>query len=453
MRTIFISAFNPFILRNILLSDALTILKKQSDLRIVVLVPEYKVNFFKKEIGSPNTVIEGFKTQNITRQDALFRFIMSSLANTSTLRVHKKVEFLRSGRYLRYLTSMVLMNFLSYSKTFKRLMRTCDFLTLNKIKFSPLFERYYPDLVFTTDVFNDDDVYLLAESRRRRVKTISMVRSWDNFTTKGVFRIKPDSLIVHNEIIRDEAVRYGDMKSADIIISGIPNYDRYFKGGRMTRQAFFKKIGLDSKRKLILFSPFGNRFSETDWQIMSILKEIIKSKLIPPAQVLVRFTPNDKVELGDFVPNQYFYIDKPGHQFKAGVFRDQELTHADMEWLADSLYHSDVLVAGGASIGIDAAIFGKPTILIHFDGLEDKPYAQSAKRFSNYSHGTQVTLKTGALRSAGSREELKQHLLDYLVNPMLDSDNRARMVQEQCWRLDGRAGERIGQAILAELGF
>lgn len=450
MKTIFISAFNPFILRNILVGDALSVLKTNSDTRAVIFVLDYKAEFFRKEIGDANVIIEGVKAQQISRQDIIFRFINSSLADTKTLEVHKKSQLEKGRKRLRFLTSLFLMKILSRIKIFKHLSNAFDYWTISKNRFTEHFRNYQPDVVFATDIFNDDDVHLLAEAKSRGVKTVGMIRSWDNFTTKGFLRVRPHKLIVHNEVIKGEAVKYGLLRPENVFVSGIPQYDRYVSETRMPREEFFKKINLDPSRKLILFSPLGKRFSDTDWQIMEILKEFTEKNSELAAQVLVRFTPNDEVPLGNFTPNKYFYIDRPGHQFKEGVFRDQELGKKDVEWLADCLRYSNVVVAGGASIGIDAAIFGKPTILIYFDGFVEKPYLQSARRYLDYTHGI-MARKGNALRGAVSKEELYEHLNDYLKNPDLDNGARQKMLAEQCWKLDGKSGKRIGEFLISQL--
>ncbi|MDP1719072.1 MAG: CDP-glycerol glycerophosphotransferase family protein, partial [bacterium] len=358
---------------------------------------------------------------------------------------------LKNGRnLLRFLASLLLMKIFGRFKFILKLSRWTDYLTIGRGQFSACLDNYRPDLVFSTDIFHDGDAHLLAEARARKIKTVGMVRSWDNFTTKGVFRIKPGSLIVQNETMEAEAVKYSGISRKEIVVAGIPQYDRYFSGKRMPRDEFFKKIGLDPKKKLILFSPFGQRFTNTDWQVMEIIKEFIEKKLIPPAQVLVRFTPNDEVPLGKFRPSADFYLDKPGHQFRAGVFRDQELNARDMEWLADSLFSADIVVAGGASIGIDAAVFDKPAILIYFDGFENRPLWQSVRRFFDFSHGKQVT-RDGSLKAARSREELLSYLDQCLENPGLDSELRRKLVERMCWRTDGKAGERIAAVILRSL--
>ncbi len=444
-KTIFISAFNPFILRNVLIGGSLKELSRNLS-KIVILVPEYKKDFFQKEIGNNQVIIQGVQAGQISRQDTIFRFINSSLVPSQTLLLHKKEQLAKGGRKLRFWVSFILMRVIRLIPGMIKLSQLSDYLTMRKDYYHHLFERYRPLLIFAADVFNDDDVHLLVEAKKNNIKTIGMVRSWDNFTTKGVLRIEPDFLIVQNEIIKKEANQFSRVPSAKIFVSGFPHYDRYLVGERLPRDKFFQKIGLDPNRKLILLAPAGQRFTDTDWEIMDILKKFIKDKEIPDAGVLIRNTPNDFVPLGSFKPDEHFYLDDPGHFFGDNVYRDRELGRADMEWLADCLYHADVVVSAGASIGIDAAIFGKPTIIIHFDGYGIKPYHLSMRRCVEYNHPAPL-LKSGALRSAQSQEQLLEYLRGYLEDPKKDETARGAMLRDYCWKLDGRAGQRIGQFI------
>ena len=76
-KTIFISAFNPFILRNVLIGSFLPELTKNI-FKIVVLVPDYKKEFFQKELSDHKLIIEGVRSGRISRQDTIFRFVNSS---------------------------------------------------------------------------------------------------------------------------------------------------------------------------------------------------------------------------------------------------------------------------------------------------------------------------------------------------------------------------------------
>ncbi|MDP3727754.1 MAG: hypothetical protein Q8R35_03925, partial [bacterium] len=55
---------------------------------------------------------------------------------------------------------------------------------------------------------------------------------------------------------------------------------------------------------------------------------------------------------------------------------------------------------------------------------------------------------TGAIRLARSQEELIAAINAYLADPALDREKRERLIRMQCWRVDGKAGERIAGRIL-----
>ncbi len=444
MKTLFITSFNPFISRNILATDVFKILKSQSDLRIVIFVPDYKTNYFQERFFGSNVTIEGIVAEKVSRQDVIFTYLNSSLVDSQTLAIHKREKLGRDKNYFKFALSFILRKIFSRFNSFKKLIRFLDGLCVNTRNLDSYFSKYQPAAVFVTDVFNNDDVHFLAAARKREIRAIGMIRSWDNITTKGIFRVKPEKLIVHNAIIQNEAIRHNVMKLEEVFVSGIPQYDRYFNGRRMNRQEFFSRIGLDPSRKLILFSPFGDRFFKYDWQIMEILKELNE-------QVLVRLTPNDKVNLERFKPSKLFYVDQPGHQFKTGYSRDSELDEKDTEWLADSLFHSDVLVACGTSVVIDAAVFGKPSVLIYFDGFEKNlPYLKSAIKNKDFDH-VQYVLRGGGARPARNKEELFQNVREFLSNPQADRNQRQAVLEEQVYKLDGAAGQRIANFILENI--
>ena len=70
-----------------------------------------------------------------------------------------------------------------------------------------MFEKYKPDVVFATNVYGEEDVLLMKSASIHGVKTIGMVLSWDNNTSKHLMRVVPNVLLVQNEIIKDEAIK------------------------------------------------------------------------------------------------------------------------------------------------------------------------------------------------------------------------------------------------------
>lgn len=444
MKTIFITSFHPLVSRNILLNDYFfkTLVGDGNDLRVVVFCPDYKKEYFERNFKKNNIIIEGVDIRKNSRQDILFNYLGRSLVSTSTLDIHRREIFLRNKTFLVFLFSFFLA-FIGRFSLIKKLVRFLDQLTISKDEHREYFEKYHPALFFATDLFNTSDVHFLAEAKQRKIFTIGMVRSWDNITGKGLFRIKPDRIVVTNSIIKSEVIRYEDEKNDQKIeVVGLIELDFYINSHSIcSREDFFNKIKLDSSKKTILFTPAGKRFYDADWYILEVLMELTKHEF-PQVQILVRYPPNDDANLGDTEHKNNFAIDRPGRQFKENVFKDQELNLEDMIWLANVIYHTDMIVGYNSTLCIEMALFDKPIITVAFDESPNKPYLKSSRRFLNFSHVKEFH-KTGCAKIAYSPQDLKEHIGLYLSHPQSDRINRQQMLIKQGEKKDGRSGERL----------
>ena len=448
-KTIFITSFNPFATRNILFSDVFGILSSRPDWRLVIFCPDYKKDYFEKNFilrqaqnKKNNVIIEGVKSETASRQDIIFSYLGRSLISTKTLAIHRKEILLRNKNPLTFIFSYFL-NFIGWFSSIKKLVRSLDYLTISKTKFAVYFYKYKPDLIFSTDIFHVDDVHFLAEAKSRGVKTVSMIRSWDNITNKGLFRIEPDKLIVHNEVIKQEALQYESIGGDNIFVSGMPQFDLYVQRPRIPKAQFFKEVGLDPDKKTIFVAPHGNRFYQDDWFLLDFLKEL-------PYQYIIRLPPNDTVNFSGFSPTKNFYIDDPGQQFKKDVYRDREMDLEDSTRLADELFYSDLVINYGSTITVDAVFFDKPAIIVAFDANESRPYLKNVRRFLDFSHINKM-LKTQCCKIAYSKSDLVDYIKSYLENPALDKDGRTRLREAQVYRTDGKSGEAIAQFLIQHL--
>jgi hypothetical protein len=440
-KTIFISSFFGLIARNILATDVLKILRNQPDLRIVILAPQAKQALYHREFAATNVIVEGVPDQPASRLDRILSAVFLNASDTAARRIHRLREFKRDRRYLNFIARYFLAKAANFQPV-RRLLRLMDYWLMPKNKFQSYFEKHRPDLVFATDIFEPHDVNLIRETVSRKIPVIGMVRSWDNITTKGLNRIIPDKTIVNTEKIKEEAVRYNDINPADISVVGIPHYDSYVSEPRTSREELFKKLQLDPRRKTIFFAPPSDIYSQND----TIAEKAVNILQSFDVQLLLRLYLVGNVRLGSIrpIPNK-IAIDEPA---SGADFRQADLTSGDSH-LADLLYHSDVVIAFASSLAIDAVVFNKPVVFIGFDGELGRPYWQSLRRFYDYDH-QQSILKTGGVRLAKTPEEMIRFVEDYLANPKLDEAGRKKIIEERCWKLDGRSGERLAQAILKE---
>jgi len=315
---------------------------------------------------------------------------------------------------------------------------------LPKNRYAAYFEKYQPDLVFATDIFNEHDVQVMRGARARRIKIVAMVRSWDNITSHGLNRIIPDKLIVNTPKVKEEAIRYNDIPAENIFISGIPHYDKYVARLRTSRADLFRKLNLDPNKKTIFFAPPSDLYTEHNPVSLQAVKEL---RNLDDSQLILRLYMVGGINLGDTrpIPGK-IAIDAPPQHIN---FMTADLAPKDDAHLADLLYHSDVVVAVASTLAIDAATLGKPVVFIGFDG-DQRPYWKSLRRYYDFDH-QRYLLNTGGVKLADNMGELVKYVKDYLNNPSLDMENRKNINEEFCWKLDEKSGERVGNFLMSQL--
>ncbi len=229
----------------------------------------------------------------------------------------------------------------------------------------------------------------------------------------------------------------------------MPDFDHYVGASTEPRAIFCNKLGLDPSKKIILFCPMGKAFSDSDWELLEVLQELIKKgDLYLKTQVIVRYPPNDTVEQKSELDKNIFVIDIPGTRFTSERGVDWDMSFKDLEHLRNTLTHSDVVICPPSTMTIDAAIWDKPVINIGFDGKVPRPRHKSFTRFYYSTHYGRL-LRHNGVSLPETAEELRQTLLQYLNNPEIHREGRKKIVEEQCGVLDGQAGNRIGNFILS----
>ncbi len=438
MRTVFITCFTGLISRNILATDAFWRLKNHPDLRIVLIAPESRRAELEDEFGAPNVAVEGVLVPPLKGTDWILWVLATNLLNTNTRRVQRLARLAYDRSWFKYFVSLYL-SWLGRARALRTLFRFFVARFAKTQGYQYLFERYRPDLLFATDVYTFPDVKLMLIAKRRGVKTVGMVRSWDNPTSKTLLMFIPEKLVVNTERIREEAVRLGDVPAERITVVGIPHYERYRSQERTLREVFFRKLSLDPRKPLILFTPPSDNYLKED----PITPVALEALARVGAQVLVRFPLVGDVELAGFKLPPDMVFDEPG---KSPDFTEVHLSREADRHLADSIYHSDFVVTWASTMIIDAAVFGKPIILIGFDAAP-RPYAKSITRYYDYDHQQRI-LETGGARLVKSPKELIDWCRRYLENPKIDKEGRARIVTEYCGKLDGKSGERLAAYLL-----
>jgi len=446
MRTVFISSFHGIIARNILLTPVLKRLREEA--RVVILVPAFKKSYFEKTFDAKGVEIVGIKHKP-TAADLFFRSWALAASKTRGLYIKYRSKFHQDGRLFSFLAASVPSRLGVGSCLGIWLLHFCDKLFFGKWNgvFGEVFDTYQPVLVFAADIQNELDVRLLEEAKRRGVKTVGMVRSWDNLSTKGVIRVMPDMLITHNEVVKAEAINWCFVEEGKIRVTGIPHHDRYQSKPPISREEFLRNFGFaDTNRKLILFAPIGNRYIRRNTLDQKVLETISGLN----ANVLVRLPPGDRVDFGEIAgANAQIVFDKTGVSFEGEDVKSNEVGEQDDIRLWCSVRYADVVVTGQSTVVLDAALCGKNSVIIGFDA-EPLVYWDSIRRYYDYEYYQNI-VKTGGLIIVRSPEELRAAVKKCLADPAFNAEARKKMILEQEYKLDGGSSERLASIVLDAL--
>ena len=318
-----------------------------------------------------------------------------------------------------------------------------------------LFDRYRPALLVTSNPgLILSEVPLLRTAARRKVRSMAVDPSWDNFTNKLIPVRRVNRLIVWNELMRHQAVDLHGYAQDEVQVAGTPQWDLYFREGTTTpRDAFFRQIGADSSRKLVTVTTTPRElYPHHDHVLRVLIRAMAENAWRSKAQLLVRLHPRDELEAyAEFQGLPNVIIEKPFRAtVKAGDGLAIDITAENQRHLANTLRHSDVVVNVASTLAIEAAIFDTPVVNVSFDGEAESDWVRSARRYYRFTHYVNIT-RHGAVRVAESPAQLVEQVGRYLDDPSLDREGRRRVVLEQCQFLDGRAAERVAAFVVGEL--
>lgn len=453
MITILAKFDSSFFVRNFLRTEALDIVLK-NNIRLVLLVPEEKLEYYRKEFSQENVIFEILPDTKKSKVERLFNFLERFSIHTNTVYMIFRSEFektrnLNIVRRTTVFAAKFALWTLGCLSFWRRFLRKIYFLTLSR-KFASFFAKYKPDLVFAPYmVFTD--YALVKEAKKAGIQTLGMTLSWDNLYSKTFLLSHPDYLIVQTDKIEEQVKTLGDY-GGKIFVCGIPQYDRHFtKKSVVSREEFFRHIGADSAKKLIVYAFSGKQGLHMDFDILSILNDARKEgKIIEGVEILARpyprtDFPEDKLEK---IRSEYGILAFSSTKHVGGGNNDWEFDEESIFLLENTLAHADIVITMYSTFFIEAAIFDKPLVGIAFDGSKKLPYWDSASRFFEWDH-LRVIKPLNGIWLVKNKEELISSINKYLKEPGFLQEGRKKIVRQQVQFTDGFSAKRVADVIMS----
>jgi hypothetical protein len=460
--TIFLSITHGFQARDLLRTDVFASLREHG-VQVVVLTPNHRDEYFVREFGRPGVLFEPLDLSTSRLEKALASFRRFVLANVKLNQtINALNERFHRNRRPKYVLIRVLNAFFGRVAFARRAWMRLEAALFPGSHYDGLFRRHRPSLLVTgTPGSIAADAHLLRAARRFGVRTACVVLSWDNLTSKGHMAAIPDDLIVWNTIMRREAEELHDYHPSRVHVAGVAHFDVYARPlPPNDRDSFLREHRLDPDRKLITLGTITPWLFPYNGDIAEMLGEAIAlHRFVQPAQLLIRLHPQVLQPGTQHTENldryrriaaafRHVHLDVPAVKSQSLMW---DVAESDMTHLARLMRYSDVTLNAGSTLTIDSAIVDTPIINIGFDGRNVVPYAQSVIRIYDFTHYANL-VRTGGLRIARSATELIDAINAYLTDPSLDRAGRVRIVQEQCFRIDGHSGRRVGQLLLRLAG-
>ena len=315
-------------------------------------------------------------------------------------------------------------------------------------KYDFLFETWKPKLLITASpgFHSQKDIPLIREAQDHGVKTLCAVFSWDNLTiTNGIFPTRPDYLAVWNPMMKEEAVRIHHYDPERVFVVGPTAFDIYQDPTiTLSREVFCKKLGLDPQKKIVTLATASPVVFDHRYLVEMLLRFVRDGVFDFPVNLLCRVHPRDQQDLyREFEKDPHIHFDYPG-RLSTSLRWDPD--RSEMIHLANTLKHSDVIINIASTITIESAIVDTPVISIGFCTVQKEDFEKKIIR-NHYGQHYRYILESGGTWNVRSEEEFIEAINTYLKDPSRDHEARRKMAEKLCYRLDGKATERLAELI------
>lgn len=392
-----------------------------------------------------------------SRISSLFLFLSSNLKTIRLIRsvkilsletILRRIELKCSNKifsYYRFLNNFFL-KVLSFRPIIDVVNALSYFLVLFfSIKYIFYFLKFKPVIFFTAHPYAADDLPLELWARIFKTKTIASVHSWDNITTKLSMHFKYDSIIVWNNIMKEQIKNIYKYPDKNIKVIGVPQFDFYFNFTPQLKEDFFSTYGLDINKKLLVFFIGHPDFVKNSGEIV---KEISKFNLESGSefQLWVRVHPGiDEAWYDEVRQIKNVFLDKPRSMFTPNVVKKIEMNNSEQEMIANLLYHCDVTLNSFSTTTLDAVCFDKPIINLAIEDsnmkLPDKICSIQSFYYS-WDHYIKIVESEGTA-IVTNFDKLKEAINSYLNSKDVDSSGRAKILEEQIQFSDGKSNHRL----------
>ena len=436
--------------RNVLMSRALDAVSDRCDLHVLSTfdeVPKFRRRFSHLRLGRIDELsLAGWLRLLYHINSVIFYRLSPSATHKYKLKASKKnlkrtiatnVGVLVAGKRSFNMTRRLLRQALRRTRQYeqvKRYLREHQIGTV--VSANPLNFTEYPALIAAMDL---------------GLRTIGIITSWDNLTSKRPLIIDFDEYGVWSRQMADELLRFYPIAKDRISEIGPLQFDYYFDDQFIeSRDAFCRRFNFDPDRKIVVHSTVTSGLMPDEPRLIEKLLEALRAGRISGSpNLLVRLHPKRQIkEFAALKVDPRWHGIRVGWSVAGSAVRDRSDCWCPLEeeikLLTSTVHHGDVNLNVFSTMLLDFAVLGKPSVLIAHNGQDQ------GLHYTDYEH-LQPVLDCGGHRVAESFDETIKLLNAYLERPELDREGRQRLVRLECGPWLGRSYQRLQQLLVGDL--
>jgi hypothetical protein len=281
--------------------------------------------------------------------------------------------------------------------------------------------------------------YLLS-ARRLGIPIVAHVASWDHTVGKGVIAPFCARYLVQNRAMESDLARYHGIGPERVIVTGWPQTDVYhLRRPEEDFRALLRGWSLDPELPLV--AVMGNTPTNAPYEgkLVERLVAWWEAEGRGRMSLLFRPHPRDKEWRERFAAAQ-------GRQ---GV-HVQEASFTDLEVLATVLQHAGCVVANAGTVLLEALVNDRPAVCVLYDEGAPPGECWALKNVSG-EHYRELA-ESRAFYRADRFEDVVGGIERALADPGELAEERRRVAAEVVGEVDGRAAERVADAIVGASG-
>lgn len=300
-----------------------------------------------------------------------------------------------------------------------------------------LLSKEKPDLILLQDEYGGFGKSLIVTGKLRNIPTLAIqhgiihpfhygyIHAKNEISQTGSIKSPycpiPDKIAVYGSYFKRFLTQKTSYPKDSIVITGQPRYDILTKPDKIfSKKKVFKRLRINPDKKLIVWTTQSHGLSKEENKKLFYAVYKTTKKLSDKIQLVVKLHPREKKV------HMHRDIAK-----KVGI---NPIIIKNIN-IYELLYACDAMITRHSTTATEAVILNKPVIILNLSGQPD-PVAYYTK--SNVALGVYQEEKLlFAIESVLYDEEIKNKL----------TANRKKFISEHCYKIDGKATERIVKLI------